>query len=63
MLQTTKYLNKLITLFLIVISIVTFNSCDIIGDIFEAGIWSGIIIVVLVVALLIWVFSRFRGRD
>jgi len=51
-----------LTLF-ILFATISFNSCEIIGDIFEAGIWTGIIIIVLIVALLIWIFSRFRGRN
>lgn len=51
----------LIGLFLI--SIITFNSCEIIGDIFEAGVWTGIIIIIIIVALLIYIFSKFRRRN
>jgi hypothetical protein len=38
----------------------TLTSCEAIGDIFQAGIGVGIFIVVLVVALVIWLISRFR---
>lgn len=37
-----------------------FSSCELIGDIFEFGIWVGVIIVVAIVALLIWIISKFR---
>ena len=40
----------------------TFSSCQAIGDIFKAGVWSGIIVVVVIVALIIWIFSRMGGR-
>lgn len=36
------------------------SSCSAIGDIFEAGIWSGIIIVVLVVALIAFLVNKMR---
>lgn len=39
---------------------ITFSSCEAIGDIFQAGIGVGIFIVVLVVALIIWLVSRGR---
>lgn len=34
------------------------TSCEVIGGIFKAGVWTGIIAVVLVVALIIWLISR-----
>ena len=37
------------------------TSCDVIGDIFAAGAYTGIIGVVLVVAVLIWLASKFLG--
>jgi hypothetical protein len=41
--------------------LVTLSSCEIIGDIFQAGVVGGIIISVLVVAAIIWLITRFRG--
>jgi TRAP-type C4-dicarboxylate transport system permease large subunit len=37
-----------------------FSSCEAIGDIFKAGIWTGLLLVVVVIALVIWLISRFR---
>ncbi len=34
------------------------TSCEAIGDIFKAGMWWGIIVVVGVIALIIWLLSR-----
>ncbi|MBD0331911.1 MAG: hypothetical protein ICV66_04590 [Chitinophagaceae bacterium] len=36
------------------------TSCEVIGDIFKAGVWVGIILVVGVIALIIWLLNRFR---
>jgi hypothetical protein len=44
-----------------VISLLSFTSCEFIGDIFEAGIWTGIIIVILIVALIIYIISKMRS--
>ena len=44
--------------FLLTISL---SGCAAIGDIFAAGAWTGIIGVVVVVALLIWLVSKFLG--
>lgn len=47
-------------LLLAVIATTTLASCEVIGDIFKAGFWTAIILIVLVVALLIWLVGRFR---
>jgi hypothetical protein len=36
------------------------TGCEVIGDIFQAGVGVGVILVVAVVVILIWVISRFR---
>jgi hypothetical protein len=40
----------------------TLSSCELIGDIFQAGIAVGVFLVVLVVGIVIWLLSRFRRR-
>lgn len=40
--------------------VVTLSSCEMIGDIFRAGFYVGIIIVIVVIALIVWLVSRFR---
>ncbi|MFC3560712.1 hypothetical protein [Pedobacter jamesrossensis] len=39
----------------------TLSSCELIGGIFKAGVWSGVIVVVVVVALLIWILAKVFG--
>ena len=34
------------------------GSCQVIGDIFKAGVWVGVIVVVVVVALIIWLVGK-----
>lgn len=34
------------------------QSCELVADIFKAGMWTGIIVVVLVIALVIWLVSK-----
>ncbi len=41
---------------------VTFNSCAVIGGIFKAGIWTGIIIVAIIVFVIIWIISKSAGK-
>ncbi|HKP32866.1 MAG TPA: hypothetical protein VJT83_09065 [Chitinophagaceae bacterium] len=38
----------------------TLTSCEVVGGIFKAGIWTGIIVVVLVVVLIFWLINRGR---
>ena len=37
------------------------TSCAAIGDIFKAGAWTGAILVILGIGLVIWVFSKLFG--
>lgn len=47
--------NYLILLFLMAISL---SSCEIIGGIFKAGMWVGILLVVVVIVGIIWLVGR-----
>jgi hypothetical protein len=38
----------------------TLSSCEVIGGIFKAGIWVGIFLVVIVVAVIIWLANKMR---
>jgi hypothetical protein len=55
---------KNITKRILALSIVlfSFTSCEVIGDIFKAGMGFGIFIVVVIFALIIFVFSKLFGR-
>jgi len=35
------------------------SSCEVVGGIFKAGVWTGLLIVAVVIALVIWLISRF----
>jgi hypothetical protein len=45
---------------LLLLSTMILPGCEIIGDIFKAGVWVGVILVVLVLGLIVWIFSRGR---
>jgi hypothetical protein len=38
----------------------TLSSCELIGGIFKAGMWVGILVVVVVVALVLWLVNKGR---
>lgn len=48
-------------LLLLALTLVMTPGCELIGDIFQAGLVVGIIIVVLIVAIAMWILRRFRG--
>lgn len=37
------------------------SSCDLIGGIFKAGVWVGVLGIVVVVAIVIWVIAKLFG--
>ncbi len=43
-------------------TLMTLNGCRVVGDIFKAGVWVGIVIVGLVVALLFGITRAFSTR-
>ena len=47
---------RLILLFLAV----TVSGCEVIGDIFQAGLWAGVLLVFLVIALIVWIMNKAR---
>lgn len=57
-------MKKHIPLALIAIICTTLTSCDLIAGIFKAGVWAGVIIVIIILAFAIWLISKvFGGRD
>ena len=49
--------NRLFIALLVFISALL-SSCEAIADIFKAGVWVGVIIVVLVVGLIFWLINK-----
>ncbi len=39
-----------------------FSSCELVGDIFQAGFYTALILIAIVVIIIIWLFSKFRRR-
>lgn len=56
-------MKKHIPLAFIALLSATLSSCEVIEGIFKAGLWAGVIIVIVVLALIIWLVSKiFGGR-
>ena len=41
---------------------VSLSSCQLVGDIFKAGVWVGILVVVGIIALVIFLISKLSGK-
>jgi uncharacterized membrane protein YkvI len=54
-------MDRTLAFTLLVISTVMLAGCELVGDIFEAGVWVGVILVVLIVGLVVWLFARGRS--
>jgi TM2 domain-containing membrane protein YozV len=50
-------MKKLLTL-LLILSAIFLNSCAVVGGIFKAGVWVGILIVVFFIGIIIWLVTR-----
>jgi TRAP-type C4-dicarboxylate transport system permease large subunit len=47
----------------IIIIAILFSSCQAIGDIFKAGVWVGVVIVVAVIALIAFIISKAGNKN
>lgn len=55
-----KNITRLLMVFVILFS---FTSCEVIGDIFKAGMGFGIFIVIFIVAIIIFIFAKIFGGN
>lgn len=51
-------MKKTIIIPTFIMLLLTLQSCELIGDIFKAGVWTGIIVVAIVIGLIIWLVSK-----
>jgi hypothetical protein len=57
--QNLMYKTKLNLLPLLLVLILSLDSCQAIGAIFKAGVWVGIVIVVIVLVIIFWLIRKF----
>ena len=43
---------------LLLLSAVALPGCEVIGDIFMAGVWTGVLLVVLVIGFIVWLLTK-----
>jgi hypothetical protein len=56
-------MKKIITLAVIFLMATLLSSCAAIAGIFKAGAAVGVIAVIIIIAIIIWIISMFRGRN
>ena len=54
--------RSLLFAILLAFSLVTLSGCSFIGDIFRAGVWLGVIIVVAVIIIILFLISKLRRK-
>lgn len=54
-------MKRYIPLAVVALFATTLSSCELVEGIFKAGVWTGVIIVVLMLALIIWLISKVFG--
>jgi len=54
--QQSWFLSGLLPIFVLALS-----GCEVIGDIFEAGVWVGVILVLAVIGVIGWIASKTRS--
>jgi hypothetical protein len=37
------------------------TGCEVIGDIFKAGVWTGVLLVILVIGIIVWLVTRSKA--
>lgn len=47
---------------LLILAMFTLQGCELVGDIFKAGVWVGILIVIGIIALIVFLISKVSGK-
>jgi hypothetical protein len=48
---------------MLLVSCCSLAGCQVIGDIFKAGVWSGALLVVGIIALVIFIIAKVSGKN
>jgi len=46
---------------LLLLYTVALTGCEVIGDIFKAGVWVGVVLVMLVIGIIVWLVTRSKA--
>jgi hypothetical protein len=53
---------KKLNLLVFAMAMVALSGCSVIGDIFKAGAYTAIIGIIILVVIVFWIISKFRGK-
>ncbi|MBL7869198.1 MULTISPECIES: hypothetical protein [Flavobacterium] len=53
-------MNKLLKINILLLILLTFSSCEVVEGIFNLGVGVGVFIVIAIIALVIFIISRFK---
>ena len=56
-------MKKVLPLVSIILMMCLLDSCSVVGGIFKAGVWVGVIIVLVVIGFIIWLVTRKSGNS
>ena len=59
--MAAQWLSRYALIVLLVVVALTSAGCEVIGDIFKAGVWVGVLMVVVLIALVGFVAAKIRG--
>jgi len=54
--------SKIKRLLMLLIVLISFTSCSVIGDIFKAGVGVGVFIVIAIIAVILYIVSKIFGK-
>jgi hypothetical protein len=59
--MVAQWMSRCLLLTLLVVASVASTGCEVIGDIFKAGVWVGVLMVVVLIAIVGVIAAKVRG--
>ncbi len=56
-------MKKIIALLYLILAMFLLDGCEVAGAIFKAGVWVGVILVLLVIGVIVWLVTRGAGKS
>lgn len=56
-----QWLLRVLMLVLVVVASISVSGCEVIGDIFKAGVWVGALFIVVIIAIVGFIAAKIRG--
>ena len=56
-------MKKMLALLFLVLLMFLLDGCEVIGGIFKAGVWVGVLLVLVVIGVIVWLVTRGEGKS